>query len=105
MLWKAFSDETGLELVHCFRQSDLVMQLGSHMKLFDQWIQLLFLKSNISVQKELINNTVRIQTESDALFSQAPGCSWKRCWSAPINSWSKSSSYTSSSNKAIVILH
>ena len=56
MLWKAFSDETGLELVYCFRQSDLVLQLwGSNMKLFDQGIQLLFHKSKITVQKELIN--------------------------------------------------
>ena len=56
MLWKAFSDETSLELVHCFRQRDLVLQLwGSNMKLFDQGIQLLFHKSKSSVQKELIN--------------------------------------------------
>ena len=56
MLWKAFSDETGLELVRCFRQRDLELQLwGSNMKLFDQGIQLLFNKSKISVQKELIN--------------------------------------------------
>ena len=56
MLWKAFSDVTGLELVHCFRQRDLVLQLwGSNMKLFDQGIQWLFHKSKISVQKELIN--------------------------------------------------
>ena len=56
MLWKAFSDETGLELVHCFRQRDLVLQLwGSNMKLFDQGIQLPFHKSKITVQKELIN--------------------------------------------------
>ena len=55
MLWKAFSDEKGLELVHCFRQRDLVLQLwGSNMKLFDQGIQLLFHKSKISVQNELI---------------------------------------------------
>ena len=56
MLWKAFSDETGLELVHCFRQRDLVLQLwGCNMKLFDQGIQLLLHKSKISVQKGLIN--------------------------------------------------
>ena len=56
MLWKAFSDETGLELKHWFRQRDLVLQLwGSNMKLFDQGIQLLFQKSKITVQKELIN--------------------------------------------------
>ena len=56
MLWKSFSNETGLELVRCFRQRDLVLQLwGSNMKLFDQGIQLLFHKSKISVQKELIN--------------------------------------------------
>ena len=56
MLWKSFSNETGLELVHCFRQRDLVLQLlSSNMKLFDQGIQLLFHKSKISVQKELIN--------------------------------------------------
>ena len=56
MLWKSFSNETGLELVHCFRQRDLVLQLwGSNMKLFDQGIQLLFHQSKISVQKELIN--------------------------------------------------
>ena len=56
MLWKAFNNETVLELVHCFRQLDLVLQLwGSNMKLFDHMIQLLFHKSKISVQKELIN--------------------------------------------------
>ena len=55
MLWKAFRDETGLELVHCFGQRDLVLQLcGSNLKLFDQGIKLLFHKSKISVQKELI---------------------------------------------------
>ena len=56
MLWKAFSNETGFELVHCFRQRDLVVQLWAiNMKLFDQGIQLLFHKSKISVQEELIN--------------------------------------------------
>ena len=56
MLWKSFSNETGLELVRCFRQCDLELLLwGSNMKLFDQGIQLLFHKSKISVQKELIN--------------------------------------------------
>ena len=56
MLWKSFSDETGLELVHCFRQRDSVLQLwGSNMNMFDHGIQLLFHKSKISVQKELIN--------------------------------------------------
>ena len=56
MFWKAFCDGTDLELVDCFRQRDLVLQLWeSNMKLFDQGIQLLFHKSKISVQKELIN--------------------------------------------------
>ena len=56
MLWKAFIDKTGLELVHCFRDRDLLLQLfRSNMKLFDQGIQLLFHKSKISVQKKLIN--------------------------------------------------
>ena len=56
MLWKAFSDETGLELVHCFRDRDFVLQLfRSNMKLFNQGIQLLFHKSKISFQKGLIN--------------------------------------------------
>ena len=56
MLWKAFGDKTGLELVNCFRDCDLLLQLfRSNIKLFDQGIQLLFHKSKISVQKELIN--------------------------------------------------